>query len=462
MTTQPTPAFHGRAHELAVLEKQRSAPGGAFVPVYGRRRIGKTELLRHFCGRHRGIFHVGKVAPAGLQLREFLVEAARALDEPLLAETTIDSWKRALELVVGRWKGPGKLVLVLDEFQWTAEASPELPSVLQELWDAGWKRSGRVMLVLCGSYLGFMEREVLGEKSPLFGRRTAQIHLKPFTFPEARLFHPQASLEQQALTWFVTGGVAQYLASFEGRASFRQNVERTLLDEFAPLFREPEFLLREELRDVAPFHAVLMAIATGAHTPKTIALGSGVPERNLHYTLETLCSLGYVSRRWPVTGERPRRTDVRFVLDDALLRFWFRFVFPHRSQLAQLEPHEAWVQLVEPQLEPWAGGCFERLCREALPRLLRAEGVKADVEVGAFWSRDVEIDLVGVRSDQVTELGECKWGPVTAAELGRQLDQKVLHYPNPKNHTLRRHAFVRTWKGKVPDGVELHRLADLA
>ncbi|MDP2269964.1 MAG: ATP-binding protein [Archangium sp.] len=453
--------FVGRLHELAALQRQWAAPGGSFVPVYGRRRIGKTELLRHFSQKHQGIFHVGKVAPAALQLKEFMLEAATAFGEPLLAEIAVDSWKKALELVVGRWKGPGKLVLILDEFQWTVEASPELPSVLQELWDHSWKRSGKVMLIVCGSFIGFMEREVLGEKSPLFGRRTAQLHLKPFSFVESRQFHPGASVEQQALTWFVCGGVAQYLASFEGRASFRQNVERTLLDEFAPLFREPEFLLREELRDVAPFHAVLMAIATGAHTPRSIALASGVPERNLHYTFEQLVSLGYVSRRYPVTGTKPRRTDVRFVLDDALLRFWFRFVFPHRSQLAQLDPHRAWERLVEPQLDAWAGSCFERLCREALPRILEAEGVKAGVEVGAYWSRDVEIDLVGVRGDGITELGECKWGPVTAAQLKSELEQKVLRYPNPKNHTLRRHAFVRTFRGRAPEGVQLHRLAEL-
>lgn len=454
--------FIGRTHELTLLEQQRSAPGGAFVPVYGRRRIGKTELLRHFSAKHRGVFYVGKVAPASLQLKEFLLEASMTFNEPLLADVAVESWKKALELVVGQWKGPGKLVLIFDEFQWTVEASPELPSVLQELWDRSWKRSGRVMLIVCGSYIGFMEREVLGHKSPLFGRRTAQIHLKPFSFVEARQFHPHASVEQQALTWFVCGGVAQYQAAFDGRASFRQNVERTLLDEFAPLFREPEFLLREELRDVAPYHAVLMAIALGAHTPKDIAKLSGVPERNLHYTFEQLISLGYVSRKYPVTGLKPRRTDVRFVLDDALLRFWFRFIFPHRSQLAQLEPSLAYERLVEPQLEAWAGTCFERLCREALPQLLLEEGVKAGVEVGGYWTREVEIDVVAVRTDGVTELGECKWGACTAAELSRELSRKVELYENPKNNTIRRHAFVRTWRGKVPEGFSVHRLSDMA
>lgn len=451
----------GRSAELAMLERQRVAPGGAFVPVYGRRRIGKTELLRAFTRKHRGLFYIGKVGPAALQLKEFMEEMARLLKEPLLAEVQVDSWRRALSLALGRWKGQGKLVLVLDEFQWMVESSPELPSLLQELWDTQWKKSGKVMLVLCGSFIGFMEREVLGEKSPLFGRRTGQIQLRPFAFPEARLFLPQASLEQQALAWFVTGGVAQYLACFDQRASFRQNVEKNLLHEFAPLFREPEFLLREELRDIAPFQAALMAIAGGAHSPRTIARASGLPERNLHYTLEQLVTLGYVNRRYPLSGTRPLRTQVRYVLDDALLRFWFRFIYPNRSQVVTLEPAQAWERIVAPQLESWAGGCFERLARESLPRLLAAEGVSAGVEVGGFWANDVEIDVVGVRTDGITELGECKWGPVTAAELGRELAAKAERYPNARHHTLRRHAFVRRWKGKVPPGVLVHRLEDL-
>jgi uncharacterized protein len=154
-----------------------------------------------------------------------------------------------------------------------------------------------------------------------------------------------------------------------------------------------------------------------------------VPERNLHDTFEQLVSLGYVSRRYPVTGTKPRRIDVRFVLDDALLRFWFRFVFPQRSQLAQLDAHRAWERLVAPQLESWAGSGFERLCREALPMMLEKEGVRTGVEVGAFWSKEVEIDLVGVRDDGVTELGECKWGPVTAAQLVAELKEKAERCP---------------------------------
>jgi len=453
--------FVGRSAELAVLEAAYASPGSAFIPVYGRRRIGKTELLRHFVGQHRGIFHVGKAAPAGLQLQEFLEEAARVLEEPLLAELPPVSWDKALSAAVSRWKGPGKLVLVFDEFQWSAGASPELPSVLQALWDKTWRKGGKVLLILCGSFIGFMEREVLGAKSPLFGRRTAQIHLQPFSFAESRRFHPRASIEQQALFYFLSGGVAQYLTALDGQLSFRQNVERALFDEFAPLAREPEFLLREELRDVATFHGVLMAIAGGAGSPKDIAAGAGVAERSLHYYLEQLIQLGYVARRYPLTGQKPRRTQVRFVLDDALLRFWFRFIFPHKSFITQRGATLSFATFVEPQLEAWGGQSFERLCRTSFARILADEGVSAGVEVGQYWDPAVQIDVVAVRDDGVTELGECKWGKVSAVELQGQLSAKVLSFPNPLRHTLRQHAFVKTWRAKPPAAVVLHTLDEL-
>src|SRR5258708_15841326 len=106
--------------------------------------------------------------------------------------------KKSIEGVVQRWGKKDKLILVFDEFQWLVEKSPELPSVLQELWDRNWSKSGRMFLILCGSYIGFMEREVPGPRSPLYGRRTGQIFLKAFGYPDAALFHPPVSLAQQA------------------------------------------------------------------------------------------------------------------------------------------------------------------------------------------------------------------------------------------------------------------------
>ncbi|MCC6902932.1 MAG: ATP-binding protein [Polyangiaceae bacterium] len=457
--------FVGRAAELSLLAAAHTAPESAFIPVYGRRRVGKSELILKFLEGARGIYVVGKTAPAALQIRELLVEAARVLDEPLLAELPAESWKAALSHVVDRWKGPGKLVVALDEFQWMAHSSPELPGVIQELWDRSWKRSGKVLLILCGSYVGFMEREVLGRQSPLFGRRTAQILLRPFSFREAAALHPRWSLDERARAWFVCGGVPFYLSLLDERRSLEKNLIDALMGEHGALFREPDFLLREELREVESYYAVLLALAAGEDRIPAMARRAGVPERNMHYYLGQLTELGHVARRFPLTRARPAARHVRFRLHDPLLRFWFRFVFPNLSRLSRLGPERAFREVVAPELEAYFGTCFERMCREALGQVYAHEGLSTAFEVGEYWDKQVQLDLVGVRADGWVDLGECKWGKVRSVPaLARELEAKVAAYPAPRGATVGRLLFVREKpKGKLDlaPGTRCYSLADL-
>lgn len=448
--------FVGRARELRFLQQQYDAEGSAFVPVYGRRRVGKSELLKRFTsGERAGIYFVGKQAPADMQRREFLEAAAKALGEPLLARTTTRSWKEALELCVQRWSGPRKLVLVLDEFQWTAAASPELPSVLQELWDTQWQHDGRVFLVLCGSFLGFMEREVLGSRSPLFGRRTGQIKLQPFDLREAREFHPHWSLAEVARARFVCGGIPLYLRSFQPDRSVEWNIRHTLLDEFHPLHREPTFLLREELRELPNYHAILMALAAGSAPLPQIAERTGLPTPNLGHYLSELVELGYVRRRYPLTARAPAKRHVRYVLEDPLLRFWFRFVFPHLSLLATAGPDEAFAEVIKPHLAAYWGHGFEVLCREALPLLYGTEGVRTAWQVGEFWSKEAQIDVVGLREDGWADLGECEWGASPSPSgVVAELARRAAAWPNHRGDNVRRWVFGR-------EGLDRKRAAGL-
>jgi len=455
--------FIGRRRELDTLGHAYDADAGAFVVVYGRRRVGKTFLLREFvCSRPAIYFH-GTHAPRDLQLREFLQEAATALSEPLLARLSNLSWKEAFTACVEQYRGDGKLVIVLDEFQWMADSSRELAGVLQELWDREWQHDGRVMLVLCGSYVGFMEREVLGRKSPLFGRRTAQIMLRPFGFREAAAFHPSYSNADKAKTYFICGGVPHYLEQFDRNASPEQNIAQRILHEHGPLFREADFLLREELREVESYLAILMRLAEGAAAPGELAKTTTVGH-SVHYYLKQLVELGYVERIYPLSRARPKRTDVRYVLSDPMLRFWFRFVHPNQSFLQRYGGRRGLRERVKPQLPAYFGGCFERLCREALPYLHDREGIGGVGEVGSYWSKQVQIDLVAHRADEWTELGECKWGTVRSAKkLLAELEAKVPHYPNPTGSTLVRRLFTRKRLAAAPSqhAVRWHHLDDL-
>ena len=439
--------FIGRAQELGLLARTFESPRSEFVPIYGRRRVGKSELILKFMADKPGVYYLGKQTSPALQVREFLSEAARALEMPLLAELRVADWRQALLTVVEQWAAgnPGsKLVLALDEFQWIAAASDGLLSELQQCWDKVWKGAGNVVLLLCGSYVGFMEREVLGRASPLYGRRTGQIHLQPFGYLDAARFHPRWSLVDQAKAYFLVGGLPQYLLCLDDSVSIDINIRRHLLDEYAPLFHEPTFLLRQELREVAPYHAILFAVASGHSTVREIAATTELAERNLHYYLQQLAGLGYVRRRYPLDRQRPNPKQVRFGIDDPLLRFWFRFVFPNLSFIQSGGIGRAFADRVAPSLDAWFGGCFERLCREALPLIYLREGVAAGFEIGEYWSPATQIDVVGMRDDNWTDLGECKWGAGRSPQaLEAELDRKAAQYPNSRGATLGRRYFVR-------------------
>lgn len=431
-------AFWGRQKELATLDRLYKNDRFEFFPVYGRRRVGKSELLLHSIKNHKALYFLGKRATPELQIREFMEEAARVFEDSLLGQLPCRDWQQAIQTVVGRKTKDQKLILIFDEFQWTAQASPELPSVLQGLIDLDWSRRKDIVLILCGSYMGFMEKEVLGEQSPLFGRRTGQIFLRPFSYLEAAAFHKPWSLRDRAMTYFVCGGIPYYLKLFDKSLSFHANLARNFFDEFSALHREPDFLLREELRELQRYYAILMSLAAGSRSGSDISSFVEIDERKLSYYLNHLMELRYVAKHQPMAPGKISDKNTRYALDDPLLRFWFRFVYPNTAHIIRVGPERAFQELAKPHLESFFGYCFERLCREALPYLLEKEGVSSAAEIiGEYWDPKVQIDVVGLNRKERIDLGECKWGRADSiAVLFRELQNKIKKYPNPNHLTV--------------------------
>ncbi len=445
--------FVGRQGELARLRAAYDDERSELICIYGRRRVGKTALIRRSLEDRPAVYMVGKTAPAAFQLREFLRQAARELDAPLLATYPAAGWRDALEQVLTHWPVGRKVILVFDEFQWIAGASPALPSLFQELWDQQWRASGSITVVLCSSQVGFMERKILGRTSPLSGRPTAQLELKPFGFREAAAFHPRWSHLEHARAYFVCGGIPWYLRLFDPDDSVDTNIRTQLLSEHAPLHHEPQFLLREELREVDTYYAVLTTIAGGNHMHSKIATAAGLEARALPYYLQQLSELGYIERVHPLTGRAPAARHVRYRLADPLLRFWFRFVFPNLSELARHGSSATFRAHIKPELAAYEASCFERLCREALPRLYAESNITARAEVGEYWSKTAEIDVVGRRDDGWLDLGECKWGAVRSLpRLAAELEAKIPAYPNRSGSTIGRWLFLekRPAKSRLP------------
>ena len=455
--------FVGRKKELQTLEKAFQSHDSCFVPIYGRRRVGKSELIKQFIKNKKALYFLGKQAPARLLLNEFLRNAASLFDQPLLERVSVDDWQQTISLVLEQATAEDKIVIVMDEFQWVAEACPELPSVFQSFIDNNWGDGCKVCLILCGSYMGFMEKEVLGEKSPLFGRRAGQIFLKPFSYLEAAEFHPTWSATDKAKVFSICGGVPYYLNFFSQTASIDMNIRDNFLNEFSALAREPEFLLREELKELKKYFGILTTLSTGAVTNREMSKLTGIDERALTYYLNTLIELGYIIKHYPLTGSKPNPKQVRYRLHDPLLRFWFRFIYPNGSAIYQMEEKSAFLNLIKPHLDSYFGAGYETLCREALSHLYQREGLTCAYEIGEYWGKDVQIDIVGYRQDGIIDICECKWGKVSSIpQLLKELKTKISCYPNRDNKTVHGRLFLHSER-KIPSNhfVQPHFLPDL-
>jgi len=405
--------FVNRERELAALERLwvSAREEGQLVVVYGRRRTGKTALLRRFIQRKPAVYWTAEQTSAATLLRGFSQALWRHAnpDVPSDPDFTFGSWEQAL-LYAGQLAVHQRVAVVIDEFPYATGAVRRLPSLLQRLWDDSLAGT-HLFLVLCGSSIGMMERQVLAYRAPLYGRRTGQLLLRPLSFSDARLFFPTYSSIQQVTAWAILGGVPAYLRQFSDRRSVMANIRQQILDPSAFLYYEPRFLVYAELREPRTSLAILEAIATGHHRPSDIARITGLERGLVGRTLATLRDLHLVERQVAVTEPYPHKSRKgRYLLSDPFLRFWFRFVWPFQDHLDVGELDQA-EETIKGQLPAFVGQAFEVLCRE----WIRLQGARGQLPfepegVGSWWDRRGQVDVVALnRSEQVILLGEAKW-----------------------------------------------------
>ena len=324
------PGFIGRARERAYLEELHGSRRAELFVLYGRRRVGKTELLQQFCQAHRSVYFLAAQVRDRDNLRGFRNAIAECLGDALAGDVEFPDWGAALGFLAER-SGDERLVVVLDEFPYLCEAEKSLPSQLQRFWDTRGKKSS-LLVVLCGSQVSFMEKEVLAERSPLFGRRTGQKRLEPLGPMETLDFFPRWSLEDRVLAYAVLGGMPAYLSRFDDREDLSTNLLRDTLRPEGYLFDEVAFLLRSELSNPATYNSLLASLARGAQRLNDIALDVGVDSTTAGKYLSVLRELRLVEREVPVTDPDPLRSRRgTYHIADRFLAFHFRHLQPNRS-----------------------------------------------------------------------------------------------------------------------------------
>ena len=377
------PAFIGRQRDLDVLSELHDSGDPELFVLYGRRRVGKTELLQRFCQGRRAIYFLAAQLRNRDNLRAFRATIAEGLGDTLAGEIDFPDWTAALSYLAEH-SGDERLVVVLDEFPYLCEGDKSVPSQVQRFWDTRGKHSN-LMLILCGSQVSFMEKEVLSERSPLFGRRTGQKRLEPILPLDTLAFFPNWKVADRVLAYAILGGMPAYLRRFDDRRTLRENVIRDMLRPEGYLFDEVNFLLRAELTNPATYNSILQAVARGARRLNDIALEVGVDSTTANKYLHVLRELRLVEREIPITDPHPLRSRRgTYHIADRFLQFHFRHLQPHLSLIHAGRGERVLDEFIEPDLlhlydEARTDFILDHLRREA------AELVGDElVEVGRF------------------------------------------------------------------------------
>ena len=396
--------FINREYELEVLRRAYLENKSQFMVLYGKRRVGKTSLVKEFA---RGVPHVYFLADKATekdQLQALSERVGLLYDDEFLLSRGFGSWNEFFRYLKGR----GKVVVIIDEFPFLIESNRAIPSLFQKGWDEELQNSG-VYLILLGSSIGMMESEVLDYKSPLFGRRTGQMLVTPLDYWHASKFFPDKPADEFMYMFAMLGGTPAYLLQFDAADNLWSNIRRRMLAPEAYLYSEPEFILREELREPRNYFAILRSISMGKTRSSEIINETGFEKNIVGKYLSVLTDLKIIRREVPITEKCFEKSKKGiYVIDDNFFRFWFAFVLPNRGFIEERELDYLVEKKIKPRLDIFTSQTFEAVCCSYVKKGY-LDGLRFN-QAGRYWTKDAEIDVIGLNEEENLILfGEVKW-----------------------------------------------------
>lgn len=377
--------------------------------LYGRRRVGKTELIRDFVAGRPHIFFIATLCSDADQLAAFSQLIWKHQHGEDRAEFTFPSWEDAFAQLATL---PNRPIVIINEVTYLLDGNRELLTTLQKVWTQQ-LQAADLFLLLCGSYVGTIEREVLAADAPLAGQITGVAHLQPLGLPAAAQFFPNYSPTQQMESWAVLGGMPYYLSVFDDQRSVFENIQSHILHRRGTLYSEPQLLLLEELHDPRNYFSILRAIAEGKHKLSEISQSAGFGNsQTTGKYLDVLRQLGLVTREVSVTEREPEKSRKgRYRIEDSFLRFWFRFVHPNLRALSLDLDGEILEKRVKPNLAHFVASAFAEAAQTHLAILAQSGQLSfAPDRIGRWWNDTEEIEVVALnQAEQTILVGDCHW-----------------------------------------------------
>ena len=419
--------FAGRERELGILEQCYQSEKFECLILYGRRRVGKTALIREFVRHRRCIFFTGIESTADDNLN-MLSQSIWLCDHEDGAWPIYPSFDAAFKAIADICSEQ-KLIVVLDEYPYLAKSYPAVSSILQKAIDLYYQLQGNLTLILCGSSMSFMEHQVMGYQSPLYGRRTVQLKLGPFNFFEVPAFFTTLSPESMAIVYGATGGIPKYIQCFDENKSIRENLCDQFFSSSGYLYEEPSNLLKQELREPAIYHAMTRAIASGNTKMSELSNVLGMSSSSLSPYLSKLQELGIVQKKSPVPATGSKKSI--YEVSDMMFKFWY-LVVPGQNNLIQRGFSDRAYTNAVPAIETYMEKVFEQICIDYMWKEYDNLPVQF-TEIGAWWGSNrtkkqtEEIDIVATDGNSAI-FCECKWRskPITEEILQTLIERSML------------------------------------
>ena len=457
--------FINREKELEFLEKKYKENSAQLIILYGRRRIGKTFLIKKFIENKKAIYFLSTKEKEEVQAKEMSKLIGKFFNDAALIINPFSTYSQIFEYLSNKSKE--RIVFVIDEFGYMLSSSPHIASVLQKFWDEHLSKT-KIFIILSGSTISLME-SLVSQRNPLYGRRTGQWKLDAFKFSDLRKLLKEKDIEDVMKCWFVTNGIFFYSKEFKNFKNFNDFLLNTFFNKGHIFYEEGRVLISDELGEVPTYFSILSAVAKGKLRQVEIANEIGIKPTSLTRYLENLLRLNFVRKEIPITEkEKSKKTFYKF--NDNFLHFWFKFVYPNKSLVEEGKIEEI-KKILTNELNTFFGEKFEELIRKNIRAFVSFEVEK----VGRVWGyyrdkktnerKTYEIDIVAL-NEKTKEIlfAECKWeDEVNAEKILFELKRKAELVNWNRGKRKEYYAiFAKSFKEKIEEpGLKLFDLNSL-
>ena len=431
--------FFGREKELETLNRRYKNNQFEFLVIRGRRRVGKSTLLKKFGEDKKDvIFFTAQETTKKENLELFSKQVNTYFKKGGIYANFQDLLTDIFESAKKK-----KMILIIDEFPYLAKSDKSIMSKLQTLID-NYQDKTKLFLIVCGSSISFMEEKVLSYKAPLYGRSTGQMKIEPFGIKETQKYIQTYSNTDKVMIYAIFGGIPAYLRFINSKKNLQTNIINNFFDKDNVIYDEPKNLLKEELREPAVYNSIITAIATGSSKLNEIATKTGIEKSKIIIYLKKLIELQIIKKEQPITEKENSRKSI-YELNDNLFKFWYRFIAQNKTSIEFDDDKERlYNEIIKPYLEDYTGKIFEEICKQYFLRNISSKDKTPFIynQIGRWWGtnpklrQEEEIDLLFYTNDNKRAcFVECKWKNqkvgmdvlnelIRKAELLNQFDEK--------------------------------------